>query len=502
MDIDTTQLKWINQIENLIGSNERLQVIPVVPQRIWILYLEYAIDSSLIYQFIVQPLQQIQPESLDTIEDILAHVQIAVNTCTFDVNKMADSVLQGQTLLVHQSLSTAILFKTAASKGRSPSAPEIESQIFGPQSAFVESLDQNLQTIVRMIPDIHLKTENVQLGRYTKTDVTILYMDNIAQLENTNRLLQRLKSLEIDGIYDSSMLLQFLNDNTNSVLPQMILTERPDRVVSNLLEGKLVLLVNGSAQAIITPCNFIDFFKSTEDIYLNWSMATFLRLLRMSGLFLSLFITPLYVAVLTYHYSLVPENMLITLIESRTKVPFSPVLEVLFLELIIELLREAGIRLPTKVGQTLGIVGGIVIGQATVQAGFTSNILLILVALTALSNSIVPFYMMGAAIRLIRFPMIIMAGYLGLLGIVLAFSFLLLHMLRLSSLEKPYLFPFYPLRKSDLKDSVVRLPFNWLSLRSHYATDEAQTRLTLFRNNKSVDIYEHPLTGRRESNHE
>jgi hypothetical protein len=216
---------------------------------------------------------------------------------------------------------------------------------------------------------------------------------------------------------------------------------------------------------LITPTTLVEFFSSFEDYFLNWVLASFFRLIRLFAVAFSILVTPVYVATLSYHYELIPTDLMNTLVTSRRDIPLPPILEAFFLELTIELLREAGARLPTKVGQTIGIVGGIVIGTASVEAGLTSNVLLIIVALAALASFTTPVYKMGNAIRLLRFPFLFFAELWGLLGIVLCFCFLMTHLIRLTSLNRPFLEPLYPPRRTDLKDSLIRLPFNKQSLR-------------------------------------
>lgn len=199
---------------------------------------------------------------------------------------------------------------------------------------------------------------------------------------------------------------------------------------------------------------------------MRWQSGSFLRLLRFAAMFFSILITPTYVAALTYQYAIIPTQILISIGQSRATVPFPPIFEALLLEFLLELLREAGVRLPTKVGQTMGIVGGIVIGQAAVQAGLTSNILIIVVSMSALASFTTPSYLFGTTIRLIRFPLIILAGFLGLIGIVFGLSFLLIHALRLTSLGRPYLIPIYPLRLKDFNKVLFRTPFNHTSKRA------------------------------------
>lgn len=224
-------------------------------------------------------------------------------------------------------------------------------------------------------------------------------------------------------------------------------------------------MTDGSPDAIIAPASLVEFFSSLEDYYLHWQIASFLRLLRFGAVLFSVFATPIYVAVLTFHYELIPRDLLATIIASRSNIPFPPIIEAIFLELTIELLREAGARLPTKVGQTIGIVGGIVIGQASVEAGLTSNILLIIVALAALASFTTPIYQMGNTIRVIRFPILFMAAFWGAIGVAFCGLYILIHLVRLTSIGRPYLEPIFPPRMVDWKDAFIRLPFNRMSKR-------------------------------------
>ncbi|MGV3488827.1 MAG: spore germination protein, partial [Tuberibacillus sp.] len=215
----------------------------------------------------------------------------------------------------------------------------------------------------------------------------------------------------------------------------------------------------GSPFVLMGPTTIMEFFTAFDDYALVWYLASFFRLIRLGSVAFSVFATPLYVAVLTYHYQLIPIDLMGTLISSRMGVPFPPIVEALLMEITIEVLREAGVRLPTKVGQTIGIVGGIVIGTASVQANLTSNVLLILIAMAALASFTTPNHKMNNTVRLLRFPFLIAAGLFGMVGIAATFAILVAHLLKLTSLGRPYIEPFFPLRLKDLKDAFVRLPF-------------------------------------------
>lgn len=288
------------------------------------------------------------------------------------------------------------------------------------------------------------------------TKVIIIYIEGVTNEHHVQTMTERLQNIDYDVVFDSSQLHQIISDNSLTPFPLALTTERVDRAVWSLITGQVAVLSNGSPYAITAPATLLDFFISPEDYYLPWLLASFFRVIRVFGALFSIFASSIYIAVLTYHYEMIPRVLLGPLNFSRHNVPFPPVLEVFFLEITIELLREAGARLPAKVGQTLGIVGGIVIGQAAVEAALTSNVLLIIVALSALASFTTPIFKMSNTIRFLRFPLIIFASIWGGLGIAIGISFLLVHLSRLESLGSPYTVPLYPFRPTDFKDSIIR----------------------------------------------
>jgi len=267
---------------------------------------------------------------------------------------------------------------------------------------------------------------------------------------------QRIVEADIEVIFDSSILDQVISDNSNSPFPLFMTTERVDRAIFSLLSGEVAVLSSGSPYVISGPATVFDFFASPEDYYLPWILASFFRCIRYLGVAFSTLASPFYVAVVTYHYSVIPQSLLGPIIESRTNVPFPPIIEVLLLEVTVEMLREAGARLPTKVGQTLGIVGGVVLGTAAVQAALTSSILIIVVSLSALASFATPIFKMANTIRFLRFPLMGLAAAWGGLGITVGFVFLVGHLLRLKSLGSPYLVPLFPFRIRDYADGFIR----------------------------------------------
>ncbi|MEK4386821.1 spore germination protein [Solibacillus sp. FSL W7-1464] len=451
---ETTKI-FIQDMSETVQSPADL-VVRNVTEKITIMFVDNLIKEDILNLKLLPALQNIKNESPETIISQLPLPQIN------ETDKMTDCVhtmLTGAVVIHVEGHNCAILVIIPARESRGLTPPENESQVIGSQVGFNESLSTNISLVRRYIANPNLGNEKFKVGKQTNTALSVMYIKGIVAEQNVNTIRQRIEALDIQDIIDSAELSELIDDNKLSLFPQMLITERPDRFCDGLLSGKVGILVDGSSMAILCPYSFFEFFQSREDKNLRWPIATFLRLLRFVAILISIFLTPLYVGALTFHYEVIPQSLLVPLSESRARVPFPPILEALFLELIMELLREAGARLPTKIGQTIGIVGGIVLGTAAVQAGITSNILIIIVALCALSSFITPSYMMGNVIRIIRFPIIIIAGFWGFYGIMLAFCILLIHLLRLTSLGAPYLSPFYPPRIRSWGDSIIRFPY-------------------------------------------
>ncbi|HHB2096117.1 TPA: spore germination protein [Bacillus cereus] len=426
----------------------------------WISYYRPSLDGEKLQKYLMPTLLERPCASL---EELKEHIPMSGITITNDLQKIEDMVLKGHAIIqLNQKDQKCMLANIAIDNYRAPTPPLNESTVIGPQEGFVEDIDTNINLVRKRLPVLDLQTKEMIIGEFSKTKVVMMYLENLAEKENVDFLDESLRALEYDQINDSAYLQELMGEK--SIFPLYINTERTDRVTKALIDGKIAIFVDGSPSVLLTPVSYFDFFISPEDYNVSWLYATFSRILRLIAVLFSICATPLYVAVLNYHYELIPSDLLETLILSRAQVPFPPLIEALFLELAIDLLREAGARLPMKVGQTLGIVGGIVIGQASVQAGLTSNILLIIVALSALASFITPIYKMGNAVRLLRFPFLIFAEIGGFFGISLGFIFLFTHLFRLTSLRKPYAL-FYPTRQQSVKDSWIRFPLTMIDTR-------------------------------------
>lgn len=455
-------------------------------KKIWVNYYYTLIDTDFLHRDILQTITTRPWNSLEDLKDLLP---IEIVTISKDSNEIREKLLSGfMYLQIHEHDQIGLLVRSEFIQARAVSLPEVEFSVIGPKESFVENIDSNLNLIRRRLKTPMLTVEQQQLGTVSRTKIAIIYIDGITNKDNVMTVKERLSEVQYDHINDSSYISQLISDNENTIFPLLLDTERPDRVTSALVEGKVVIMVDGSPHGLIGPTTLVEFFSSFEDYYLSYWLSSFFRLIRLFGVAFSILVTPVYVAVLTYHYELIPKDLLSTLISSRREVPLPPILEAIFLELTIELLREAGARLPTKVGQTIGIVGGIVIGTASVEAGLTSNVLLIIVALAALASFTTPVYKMGNTIRLLRFPFLLFAELWGLLGIVFCFCILATHLLRLTSLNKPYLEPIYPPRVQDMKDALLRFPFSFQTKRPNQLRTQKKERMAMKKQRKQKDI--------------
>lgn len=475
--------RWLTHTGDLVVEH-----IDEPDGRVRLYYLSTMADAKVVYSEVIPKLRMLPLEDVG-INEMERQLGVAGSNRVYGLEEAVGRMMRGNIYIHMRDAEYGLAIPSDGTAGRSIEAPEMETVVMGPQIAFVEELNVNLCIIRKYLSTAQLFHERLVVGTNIPVDVSVLYLDGIVDPENVNTVRQRISDLKVDSNLDSSILAQYIADNERSLFPTLQQTERPDRVVAGLRQGQVAILVEGSPFVLLGPTTLLQFFQSPDDYYLRWSLATFNRMMRMLAMILSLILTPIYVAALTYHYEMIPADLLLSLAQSRSRVPFPPLWEAILMELIIELLREAGARLPTKVGQTIGIVGGIVIGQAIVQAGFTSNILIIIVALGALSSFIAPSYMIGSTIRVIRFPMILLAGVLGALGIVIGFSFLASHLLRQTSLGRPYMYPIYPVRFYDWKDGFIRAPLSALWHRLTYFNPKKKVRFSpdLAKEKKDID---------------
>ncbi|MCT8137961.1 spore germination protein [Anaerobacillus sp. CMMVII] len=422
--------------------------------KVEVLYLSSIVDGTKLEKDILDPISLLQKEAVS------AWLKKKDISEASTIKEIKDEILNGSAAIFFEG--KAYFYKVFGAEQRGVEKSDTETVIVGAHDAFVEDINTNLSLIRRRVKSSNLKVIKLRVGEITKTTVYLLYIDGIANMEMVEEMKKRIVAVEIDSVFDTNMLSQIIDETPDTLFPQYYNTELPDVIRSKLVAGKMAVLLDGSPVVISAPTSFFEFIQSPDDYNQRWWIGSSMRLLRAIAILITVLFTAVYVAVITFHYEVLPEDLLMTLAESRARVPFPPLIEALLMEVTIELLREAGARLPTKVGQTIGIVGGIVIGTAAVEAGFTSNVLIIAVASSAIASFVLPSYNMSNAIRIVRFVIIILAGFLGVFGIVLGLAWFIIHVTCLTSLKTPYLIPVSPFYLRDWKDIFIRAPYRLL----------------------------------------
>ncbi len=374
-----------------------------------------------------------------------------------EFKEIFSSVNSGNCALFIDTLDIAFDIDVKGFKTRSINKPENEVVLRGPQEAFVENLRTNTSLIRRIINNENLIMENIKVGKVSKTICSVCYMRNIANDDLVAEVKYRLNNIDIDYLVSSGQLEQLLEDNTKYSLPQIISTERPDKTSTYLLEGRVVVLVNGSPYALIVPAVFVDFLESSEDNNIKFQFANLLKVIRIASFLITLLLPGIYVAITSFHLEFIPTELLFAIVASRASVPFSIIFEIIIMELSFELIREAGLRVPSPIGPTIGIIGALIIGQSAVEAGIVSPILIIIVAITGITSFAIPDYYLAFHCRIWRFMYIIFGYLAGLLGIAFASFIHILIATKVQSFGVSYLEPYIP-SKGHLSSGLFNKP--------------------------------------------
>jgi spore germination protein len=449
----------IAEIRSIFGDTPdlivRYLVIKQTQSQAALIYLSGITDSKTIFNHVLNPLlfEDGKNNRESDLKVSLGHIK---ETSTWP--QIESAILNGECVLLVDKRTEAYIYDTPGFPKRSIEDSPIESSLSGAHVGFTETGSENVALIRKQIHNRELKIKEISVGERGKSKLSILYLADVANPEVLKELEERIQKVDVDSIINAGVLAEYIEDNPYSPFPQLLLTERPDYAASEILQGRFVTVVDRSPSVIIGPVTFDAFFKTIDDYSSRWMVASFIRLMRYFGFIIAIFLPATYIAIISFHFEVIPLKLLMSLGESRERIPFPPYIEAFIMELTLEMLREAGIRLPAKIGQTVGIVGGIVIGQAAVEAGIVSNIMVIIVALTAVASFIIPNYEMSSAIRIVRFPMMILASLFGFVGIIVGLMILLAHFIALESLGMPYGSPIAPLRFPDWKDVFIRFP--------------------------------------------
>lgn len=451
--------------------------------RALLVFVDGLVDKGTVQENIMKPLMlagsAVLPEHGNLMQQIKAK---ALTVGDIDeaagLQKLIHAVLCGDTALLVDGAQTALIISSRGWEARGVTEPTTEAVVRGPREGFTETLRTNTALLRRKIKNPALRIESVILGKLTVTDVAVVYIREVAKEELVNEVLARLRRINIDGVLESGYLEEFIEENRYSPFPQIEHSERPDKVAAALLEGRVAILVDGTPFVLLVPTVFVNFFQSSEDYYERYWFGTLVRWGRVVGFLATVFLPAIYLAIITMHQESLPTSLALTIAGAREGIPFPAFVEVMLMELTFEALREAGVRLPRPVGQAVSIVGALVMGDAAVRTKLASPATVMVVAFAGIASFTVPSYNLIIAVRIIRFPMIMLAGSMGLPGVVAGMMVLLVHLASLRSFGVPYLAPVAPVIGKDLKDVVVRVPWWAMVTRPQtWGSRRDQTRL-------------------------
>ncbi|MBY6036394.1 spore germination protein [Fictibacillus nanhaiensis] len=425
-------------------------------RKIALLFIDSIVDKQIIQQQILNPLFEMSKE-IDTISfEKVISLDLKKQT---DFTKSQELLLLSNTLIFTDDPSCYYSVVTPEKVDRDFTEPENEKVIRGSHEGFIENISSNVALIRKRLKSPKLLVKYFKLGKETHTVVAMIYVENLANPSHVKEVEKRLTSIEADAVMTPGNVEESIEDKPFSPFPQMLSTERPDRVAANLMEGRIALVYDSSPTVNVVPVDFFVFYQSPDDYNTRWILGSFFRFIRLFSFFIAISLPSFYIAIVSFHFEVIPSALVLLMKSSLENIPYPPLFEAMLMELTIELIREASVRLHTKIGSTIAIVGGLVIGDSIVKAGLVSNLMIIVVAVTAIAAYIVPSNEMSGAIRLLRFPLMLAAATLGFLGIVFCFMILFFHLCRLYSFGTPYFAPIAPFHFSDLKDTFFRMPF-------------------------------------------
>ena len=462
--------KNIEYLKELLKDNSDIvfRIFNVGELKAAIVYIDGMADKLLLDDYVLEPLM-LYSKGIEKAEQIKDNI-LSVSDMR-EVKKLSEGVnaaLSGETLMFIDGLNYAYVIATRFWPARGISDPSGETVIRGARDGFTETIRFNTALIRRRIRDTRLKVIPKTIGARSKTDMAIMYIEDIVNKDVLQELKHRIDKINIDAIFDSAYIEQLIEDNKYSPFPQIQSTERPDVVAAALYEGRVALVVDNSPFVIIIPATLPSLFQSPDDYYQRWMHGSIVRFIRIFSLLISLTAPALYVSITSFNPEIIPTRLAYAIASSREGVPFPAFIEAIIMELFLALLMEAVVRLPRPIGATIGIVGGLVIGQSAVSAGIVSPIMIIIVAITAITTFVTPNYDVTTAFRLVRFLLLIASAIAGFYGMVIGLIILLIHLVRMKSFGIPYLAPAVDTKIGDLKDMYIRAPISELKERPKY----------------------------------
>lgn len=489
-------LDIVNQIKDAFSypDNKSLVIrnlfVQSLDAEVAILFVEGAAQTEIIEKHIIEPLLKKQ-DFLSPNEDLLTIILKEIVTSSSGkilhlFEEVISELLNGNTIVAIDGTSQVLSFESPGFQSRKVAEPQVEHVLKGPKEAFIESAAMNRSLIRKQMKDRQLITEIITIGNRVPNEVSVMYIKDLADPELVCKVKQRIAQIQADMVMNLSLLEEHIEERPYSLIPSTLITERPDRACSFLLEGHIVLVMDNSPAALIVPITFWTLFHTPEDQYLRWAYGNFIRIIRLCSIFVALLTPSIYISVSTFHEEMLPTDLLLAIGATREKVPFPALIEVLLMEFAFELVREAAIRIPSVIGPTVGIVGALILGQAAVEANIVSPILVIIVALTGISSFAIPEVSFSFAVRILRFVLLFTAAYMGFFGIALILTCTIAYMVSLKSFEVPFLSPLSPHDKSS-KDLILRPPVWKQWLRPFYTNPQDQQRMKKPGGNKKDD---------------
>ena len=459
-----------------IGKNKKLKIL--------LFYVDGMTTKDSISEYALQTLMEsINLESLERgrgveLENRILQTNIAIAEVGVlqTLQECIDKALSGETILFMDTCSRAIWLSSRGWQLRGIQEPAAETLIRGARDGFIETMKINITLIRRRLRDPKLKVKYMQAGSRSKTDLALMYIEDIVNKTILEEVEKRINKIDIGAVLESSYIEELIEDDVYSPFPQVENTERPDAAASALLEGRVVIAVDNTPTVLMVPATFVSFMQSSEDYYERWLLACLIRMIRYIALPIVMLLPALYVAVTQFHPNMLPTQLALYVAASRANVPFPPYFEALLMELVMELVREASLRITSPVGSTISLVSGLVIGSASVEAGLITPIAVIIVALTSLASFAIPSYNFSTSLRMIRFAFVIFASFFGLFGISIGLCILIIHLCTLKSFGVPYLTPMthFVERRSDLKDTIIRPKIKTLVRKPKYLQVEKE----------------------------
>lgn len=451
--------------------------------RCLVVYIEVAVSNMVLEDSVIGKLiNHLWEIPGDEIASFVAENGVGISdTAEFtEMEGAFQAMLAGNAIFFLDGYDKAVKIGSKGYPNMGVSRVESEKVLRGSNEGFTDSVKTNTALIRKRVRSTNLKVEEIKVGVRSDTVVALVYMEELMYPEVLEKLKERLEQFEIDGVLDSGMLEQLAEEDWKSPFPQFETTERPDRAAMEVLDGRLVVICDNSPVAIMLPATFSGFMKSSEDRYNRFEMVSFQRLIRYSAAFIALMISGIYLAVIRFHTQVLPTNLLLSFAEARRGVPFPSIVEILLMELAFELIREAGVRMPGPLGGTIGIVGGLIIGDAAVSANLVSPMTVVVVALSALSSFAIPNEEFSAPFRLLKYGFILLGGLFGIFGLVLGWFLFLGHLAGLTSFQIPYLMPYVGQdvpEYEDERDSLLRAPFRMMRRRPIFTKRSQRVRL-------------------------